>query len=83
MPERRIVYILQSESNPKRFYTGLTSDIHHRLASHNAGLSKHTSTGCPWQVLTMVTFSHEAGAKAFETFLKSGSGRAFARQHFR
>ena len=27
MPEKRIVYVLQSESNPKRFYTGLTSDL--------------------------------------------------------
>ncbi|MDO8359665.1 MAG: GIY-YIG nuclease family protein [Devosia sp.] len=83
MPEKRIVYVLQSESNPRRFYTGLTSDLDRRLASHNAGLSRHTSTGCPWRVVTMVTFSSETAAKAFESYLKSGSGRAFARQHFR
>ncbi len=83
MPEKRIVYVLQSESNPKRFYTGLTSDLARRLTSHNAGLSKHTSTGCPWRVVTQVIFSNEAAAEAFETYLKSGSGRAFAQQHFR
>jgi putative endonuclease len=83
MPEKRIVYVLQSEQNPKRFYTGLTSDLDRRLASHNAGLSKHTSSGRPWRVVTMVTFSNESAAESFETYLKSGSGRAFARQHFR
>jgi putative endonuclease len=83
MPEKRIVYILQSEVDPKRFYTGLTSNLDHRLASHNAGLSKHTSTGRPWRVVTTVIFSNQAAAESFEIYLKSGSGRAFARQHFR
>ena len=83
MPEKRIVHVLQSESNPKRFYTGLTWDLDRRLASHNAGLSKHTSTGRPWRVVTMVLFSNESAAESFKTYLKSGSGRAFARQHFR
>lgn len=83
MPEKRIVYILQSEVDPKRFYTGLTSNLELRLASHNAGLSKHTSTGRPWRVVTTVIFSNQAAAEPFEVYLKSGSGRAFARQHFR
>ena len=83
MPEKRIVCVLQSKSNPRRFYTGLTSDLDRRLASHSAGLSKYTSAGCPWRVVTTVIFSNEAAAKAFEDYLKSGTGRAFARQHFR
>jgi predicted GIY-YIG superfamily endonuclease len=39
---RTFVYILQNESSPHRYYTGLTADIASRLAAHNAGLSKHS-----------------------------------------
>ncbi|MCB1071387.1 MAG: GIY-YIG nuclease family protein, partial [Kiritimatiellae bacterium] len=31
------VYILQSETNPARHYTGLTDDLKDRLHRHNAG----------------------------------------------
>ncbi|HEX8482925.1 MAG TPA: GIY-YIG nuclease family protein [Allosphingosinicella sp.] len=31
------VYILQSVSDPERFYTGLCKDVEARLAAHNAG----------------------------------------------
>jgi GIY-YIG catalytic domain len=31
------VYLLRSESQPDRYYTGLTSDVDARLQAHNAG----------------------------------------------
>jgi hypothetical protein len=37
------VYILQSESDQKRFYTGFTEDLESRLKLHNSGGSYHTS----------------------------------------
>ena len=77
------VYILRSRSDPQRYYTGLTSDVRRRLAAHNAGRCTHTSAGRPWDVEVVIEFADERRAVAFEKYLKSGSGGAFARRHFR
>jgi len=39
-----------------------------------------TSKYRPWQLKTYVAFSNEERAVAFEKYLKSGSGRAFAKK---
>ena len=80
---RRIVYVLKSESDPKRYYTGLTSDISGRLEAHNAGRCPHTASGEPWIIDLIVEFADERRAMAFEKYLKSGSGHEFARRHLR
>ncbi|MDP2320387.1 MAG: GIY-YIG nuclease family protein [Acidobacteriota bacterium] len=81
---RHTVYIIQSDRQPERFYTGLTSDLTARLAAHNAGLSTHTATGIPWRLVVAMMFTDvDNKAQAFEGYLKSGSGRAFAARHFR
>ena len=80
---KHFVYILQSQSNPKRFYTGLTSDVRARLASHNRGECSHTANGLPWKLIVTIEFAFEARAAAFERYLKSGSGGAFSVRHFR
>jgi predicted GIY-YIG superfamily endonuclease len=36
-PERRIVYVLQSDLEPDRHYVGVTSNLARRLEAHNAG----------------------------------------------
>jgi predicted GIY-YIG superfamily endonuclease len=82
-PFRRFVYVLRSESNPARYYTGLTCDVATRLADHNAGRSIHTASGRPWRVDVIVEFTEESRAVKFEQYLKSGSGGAFARRHLR
>jgi len=76
------VYILESISEPARHYTGLTSDIPARIAWHNAGLSSHTAKHRPWRLLVSMNFADSGTAIHFERYLKSGSGRAFARRHF-
>ena len=81
--EQRYVYILLSSVQPNRYYTGLTSNVPARLAAHNAGLSKHTANGSPWKLVTTIEFSDPERAQIFESYLKSGSGRAFARRYFR
>ena len=78
-----IVYILRSESQPHRYYTGLTSDLRARLAAHNAGLNTSTASGLPWRVVTYVTFTEPDRATWFERYLKTGSGWAFAKRHLR
>jgi putative endonuclease len=76
----KVVYILQSESDAERFYVGVTNDIDRRLGEHNEGKLPNTARYCPWKVRTYVTFSDDALALAFEKYLKSGSGRAFAKK---
>ena len=80
---KRIVYILKSDANPTRYYTGLTANIAARLAAHNAGRVPHTADAKPWIIDVIVEFSDEGRAVAFEKYLKSGSGGAFARRHLR
>jgi predicted GIY-YIG superfamily endonuclease len=80
--DKRFVYILESLSVPDRHYIGLTDDVDRRLAAHNNGQSRHTAKHRPWRVHVVMQFSNEHVAARFEGFLKSGSGRAFAKRHF-
>ena len=79
---KRFVYVLRSLSHPTRRYVGLTADPANRIAAHNAGLSYFTSRHRPWTLSVCIEFSDERRAVAFERYLKSPSGRAFARRHF-
>jgi len=83
MNSRRFVYVLKSERQPNRYYTGVTSDLASRLASHNAGNCTHTASGRPWGVDVVIEFSDEQRAARFERYLKSGSGCEFAKRHLR
>jgi putative endonuclease len=74
----KYVYLLQSISHPNQRYVGLTADIDNRLAAHNAGQSTHTAKYRPWTLVSYLAFIDEDRAAAFERYLKSGSGRAFA-----
>jgi len=76
------VYRLTSLAQPNQCYTGLTDDIASRLAAHNAGQSTHTAKYRPWQIETAISFRSRHKAAAFEQYLKTGSGRAFAKRHF-
>ena len=75
-------YILRSIKNPGQRYIGSTSDLRKRLAVHNAGGVPHTAKFRPWKVETYIAFETEERARAFEIYLKSGSGHAFAQRHF-
>jgi predicted GIY-YIG superfamily endonuclease len=78
--DKRFVYVLRN-SAPK-FYIGLTSDVNARLADHNNGRCPHTASRRPWLLHVVIEFSDEPRAVRFERYLKSGSGRAFAKRHF-
>jgi putative endonuclease len=80
---KRFVYILKSLANATQYYTGLTSDPEARLIAHNQGLSPHPAEFRPWRMLVVIAFDEEEPALEFERYLKSGSGREFARRHFR
>ena len=78
----KYVYLIRSETHPLQSYIGITSDLEKRLATHNSGGSTHTSKFKPWKIITSMAFSEDSKALAFERYLKTGSGRAFAKKRF-
>ena len=74
------VYILQSKASPARFYVGLTDNLQDRLHRHNSGEVPHTAKFLPWRIKTAIAFTDRDRASAFEHYLKSSSGRAFAKK---
>jgi len=77
----KYVYTLETLAVGEHFYVGITDDLVARLAKHNSGAVTHTLKFCPWRIKTYVAFADETRAIAFERYLKSGSGRAFAKVH--
>lgn len=76
------VYLLTSIPFPDRKYIGLTEDLEGRLKQHNSGMEKgFTSKYRPWRIAVAFRFENRPRAKAFEQYLKSGSGHAFAKRH--
>jgi putative endonuclease len=82
MDDKNTVYILRSDKDPSRHYTGLTSDLDKRLRWHNAGQNVDTAHDRPWSVVVSFHFRTERAARRFEKYLKSGSGREFSKRHF-
>ncbi len=78
----KYIYLLESLSYPDKHYVGLTNDLNNRLKDHNTGKSPHTTKFKPWQVVAAIRFANDQKADAFEKYLKSGSGHAFAKRHF-
>jgi putative endonuclease len=74
------VYLLESDRVPGERYVGVTADLKRRFGEHNAAKSPHASKHLPWRLVIYVAFSDQAKAAAFERYLKSGSGHAFARK---
>jgi predicted GIY-YIG superfamily endonuclease len=79
---KRLVYVLKNNEVPPRYYTGITSDVATRHAEHNAGSCIHTATFRP-SIDVVIEFADERRAVAFERYLKSRSGVAFAQRHLR
>ena len=74
------VYILKSTVGTDRFYTGFTENLENRLKDHNSGKDSHTVKYKTWRIKTAIAFSDRNKALEFERYLKSPSGRAFAKK---
>jgi putative endonuclease len=74
------VYLIESLCMQGERYVGMTTDLKQRLREHNQGKSSHTTKFSPWKLITYVAFTDRAKTEAFERYLKSGSGHAFARK---
>ena len=79
-PSFYYVYILQSKTFTDRFYTGFTENVENRLKDHNMGKDPHTSKYKPWRIKTAIAFNDRQKALDFERYLKTQSGRAFAKK---
>ena len=75
-------YILRSLQDSKERYIGSTEDLRSRIKSHNSGNVPHTAKFRPWKIEAYFAFETKEKALAFEQYLKSGSGHAFAKRHF-
>jgi len=73
------VYILLCSDN--KHYTGCSSNLKERLKRHSLGQVDSTKTRLPIKLLFYATFPDKYKAYAFEKYLKSGSGSAFALKH--
>lgn len=76
------VYILESKVRSDAFYVGMTQNLKLRLEKHNAGACLHTKKYAPWHFKNFFAFQTKENAISFEKYLKSSSGRAFAKKHF-
>jgi adenosine/AMP kinase len=50
------------------------------LEKHNNGASIATTDFRPWKLITYIAFDDESKARAFEQYLKVGSGHAFVQR---
>jgi putative endonuclease len=74
------VYILKCADNT--YYTGCTSDLDERLNRHFKGENTYTKDRLPVTLIYYSAFQDKYKAYDFEKYLKSGSGKAFARKRF-
>ena len=64
------------------FYIGVTDDLAARLIKHNEGGVPHTVKWRPRRIKTAAAFRARNRAAEFERYLKTGSGRAFAKKRY-
>ena len=76
------VYLIKSTNFSEMFYVGYTINLKQRFETHNSGGSIYTAKYRPWKLVMYLGFSEQKKAKEFEKYLKSQSGRAFAKKRF-
>ena len=72
------VYILKCADGTH--YTGCTSDLNDRLHRHFKGENTYTKVRLPINLVGYTAFNDKYKAYEFERYLKSGSGKAFAKK---
>ena len=73
-----IVYILKCSDNT--YYVGCTNNMDDRISRHRKGDVLYTKTRLPLEIAYQSVFFDKYKAYEFEKYLKSGSGRAFAKK---
>ena len=73
------VYILKCSDGT--YYVGCTQDVNERLTRHRRMEVHYTKTRLPLELIHYAVFFDKYKAYEYEKYLKSGSGRAFAKKH--
>ncbi|MFC7336603.1 GIY-YIG nuclease family protein [Haloferula chungangensis] len=73
-------YIIRSEMDYSKFYYGSTDNLRRRIRDHNSGKNLTTKDSKPWKLIWYGGFANEGEAREFERYLKTASGKAFARK---
>jgi putative endonuclease len=72
------VYLIRSLADLNKTYVGHTAHLQQRLNTHNSGGSLYTKDHRPWELEMYLCFKDRVKAAAFEKYLKSHAGKAFA-----
>ena len=70
------VYIIQSEAT-EQFYIGYTKDLDSRIADHQAGNSRWTSSRGPWRLKYFEAFDADTAARQRELQLKRAKNKSY------
>ncbi|MEM9299252.1 MAG: GIY-YIG nuclease family protein [Bacteroidota bacterium] len=62
-------------------YVGCTNNLEDRIRRHNRREVSYTRIRQPFELVVYTTFADKYKAYEYERYLKSGSGRAFAKRH--
>ncbi len=73
------VYILLCGNG--QFYSGFSRNIAKRITAHSNGTVRLTKDKLPVKLVHVSLFETAQKAYDFERYLKSGSGRAFMKNH--
>lgn len=65
------------------FYIGCTDNLKERILRHQKGQIPATAERLPVKLSFYFALENKYAAFKFEKYLKSGSGRAFIKRHFR
>jgi len=74
------VYCIVSGKDPTRRYVGYTEDPRQTVVDHNRSCNRSTVASRPWRLKGYIAFDNKGAALAFEAYLKTGSGHAFAKK---
>ena len=77
--EKTFIYILQSDTNSKKSYVGVTNDLARRLRQHNGQLvggARFTRGNRPWVFCAIFVVSNRHDALSIEWKIKHGKRRS-------
>ncbi len=69
-----IVYVLRSDLN-SQLYVGYTTDLKHRLATHNKGNVISTKSKRPWKLIFAEVYTSQNDALRREKYFKTTQGK--------
>ena len=69
-------YILKS-AKTGRYYVGYSGNLEQRLEKHNAGYSRATRSGIPWELVWSIDCESKTRAIKLERWIKGMKSKAF------